>query len=103
MKKHKLKTHHSHSSFLHAHGVHTCVSFLPPTVVVVVVVVIIIVVIIVVVIINDNIIVDAKAGAGYSDVDHCGEHEGDADVDHEGAQGEECEDAGVAAARVTTT
>ena len=68
-----------------------------PTIVVGIVVVVIVIVVVVVLIVVDNVDVVPEAGARYHDVDHGGEHEGEADVDHEGAQGEEGKDAGVAA------
>ena len=72
---------------------------LPTTAVVVgIVVVVVIIVVVVVLVVVDNVDVVPKAGARDHDVDHGGEHEGEADVDHEGAEGEEGEDAGVAAA-----
>ena len=68
------------------------------TIVVWIVVVVIIVIVVIVLVVIDNVDVVAEACARDHDVDHGGEHEGEADVDHEGAEGEEGEDAGVAAA-----
>ena len=62
------------------------------------VVVVIVIVVVVVLIVVDDVDVVSEASTRYHDVNHGGEHEGEADVDHEGAQGEEGEDAGVTAA-----
>ena len=69
-----------------------------PTIVVGIVVVVIVIVVVVVLIVVDDVDVVSEASTRYHDVNHGGEHEGEADVDHEGAQGEEGEDAGVTAA-----
>ena len=68
------------------------------TIVVWIVVVIVIIVVVVVLVVVDNVDVVSEAGARDHDVDHGGEHESEADVDHEGAEGEEGKDASVAAA-----
>ena len=68
------------------------------TIVVWIVVVIVIIVVVVVLVVVDNVDVVSEACARDHDVDHGGEHEGETDVDHEGAKGEEGKDASVAAA-----
>ena len=68
------------------------------TIVVWIVVVVVVIIVVVVLIVVDNVDVVSKACVRDHDVDHGGEHEGEADVDHEGAEGEEGKDASVAAA-----
>ena len=67
------------------------------TIVVWIVVVVVVIIVVVVLIVVDNVDVVSKACARDHDVDHGGEHEGEADVDHEGAEGEKGKDASVAA------
>ena len=68
------------------------------TIVVWIIVVIVIIIVVVVLVVVNNVDVVSEASARDHDVDHGGEHEGEADVDHEGAKGEEGKDASVAAA-----